>query len=139
MTYQVKKALLHVRKYCPDVNHVIFFGKTQHWRFCNEYGEIPTTGDFSKVDTKILEDAVDSITRFPSIFYMDSHDPNQDLLCDRCGELIDRTADCWGVCDNCGDQLCKECAVEWDDHGSCKQCSDRRSTNAKAWEDRYGK
>jgi hypothetical protein len=29
-----------------------------------------------------------------------------------------------GNCTACGDDLCKECAVEWNDYGECKKCAD---------------
>lgn len=50
-------------------------------------------------------------------------DPNADQMCDRCGELIDRSADNFGVCDGCGENLCHRCVGgDWSD-GYCSKCS----------------
>ena len=50
--------------------------------------------------------------------------PSMIYICDRCGELIDTSASCWGVCDCCRDELCDKCAESWDEFGYCKDCSD---------------
>ena len=54
----------------------------------------------------------------------------QRLMCDRCGKDIE---DDWyfgkgpvsaGNCTECGDNLCKDCAVSWDEDGRCKSCQE---------------
>ena len=60
----------------------------------------------------------------------------QKLTCDRCG--IDITEDWYngqgpataGNCTDCGDNLCKDCAKEWDDDGRCLACQEKEKQNA---------
>ena len=50
------------------------------------------------------------------------------LVCDRCDKTIDERKPneygaCSGNCCKCGDDLCAECAVLWDENGYCKKCA----------------
>jgi hypothetical protein len=54
------------------------------------------------------------------------------ITCDRCGKVMD---DHWeiegmngvgGNCSCCGDDLCAECAGEWDKDGECQKCQKTR-------------
>ena len=54
----------------------------------------------------------------------------QRIICDRCGRDIEQ--DLYygegpvraGSCTGCGDSLCKDCAVSWDEDGRCKSCQE---------------
>jgi single-strand DNA-binding protein len=55
----------------------------------------------------------------------------QRLTCDRCGKDIEQDwydgegPVCAGNCTGCGDDLCKDCAVSWDEDGRCQSCQDK--------------
>ncbi len=44
------------------------------------------------------------------------------LICNRCGKLINEASENWGNCTLCGDDLCMECAVGFSDTGECERC-----------------
>jgi hypothetical protein len=46
-----------------------------------------------------------------------------DMFCDRCGkDISEEFYDLGGNCTYCGDNLCAECAGEWNDYGECEKC-----------------
>lgn len=46
--------------------------------------------------------------------------------CDHCGkDITHEFYDLGGNCTECGDDLCKDCAVSWDEDGRCKSCQEK--------------
>jgi hypothetical protein len=48
------------------------------------------------------------------------------ITCDRCGKEWDGIHDNGGNCTCCGDDLCAECAGEWNEDGECRKCQNDR-------------
>ena len=65
MTKEVRESLDHVREFHPKVTHVVFNREGQ-WIYCDDNFHTPQFCD--DIDVGILEDAVDSVEVFPSVF-----------------------------------------------------------------------
>lgn len=78
------------------------------------------TGSDGKPHTKV------SIVAEHVEFRPDLADPPKPITCDRCGkEITDEFYDLGGNCTECGDNLCKACAGEWDEDGCCQACQEK--------------
>jgi single-strand DNA-binding protein len=54
-----------------------------------------------------------------------------EITCDRCGKDISiEFYEEGGNCTACGDNLCKECAGDWDEDGQCRACHEKETQNA---------
>lgn len=65
MPKAVKTALLHVRSHFPRVSMVVF-NSNERWQYLDEDFDAPFFRD--KVDTAILEAAMDSVKTLPAVF-----------------------------------------------------------------------
>ncbi len=68
----VATALRHVRDHFPDVTFVLFTPNRQ-WMYLTDDGEAPAFE--GRIDVGILEDAVDSVIVFPSVYSADQLAP----------------------------------------------------------------
>jgi hypothetical protein len=55
------------------------------------------------------------------------------ITCDRCGREMNGRWEIEGMpgvsgsCSYCGDNLCAECAGEWNEYGECRECQKKFS------------
>ena len=71
----------------------------------------------------------DSLHKFLSIYgSLKKAESTPGIKCDRCGkDITHEINDEGGNCNDCGDNLCADCAGEWDEWGHCGKCH-------RAWE-----
>lgn len=90
----------------------------------NLMGDLPVKIDpLNKEHETILR--TNSIIHIIKDYQSSPTENHRDDLCDRCKQPIDRTADNFGVCNGCGQNLCHKCVVEWDDEGYCNKCNNK--------------
>lgn len=70
MSDKIQEALKHVQALFPSVTQV-FYSTDQKWRYCDADFQAPSFDDpmcEALLDISLLEDAVDTVTQFPSAY-----------------------------------------------------------------------